>query len=114
MRLIDADELLNGNRTDYPDVPFDVLGEMVEWFTKIVDEQPTIAASPWHRAEEPPKEYGTYVVCWKDGEKFWWEKADWDEDWCTEEPSWYSFRDGRATIIEPDYWMPIEPPKEDA
>lgn len=69
-------------------------------------------ASPWHRVEEPPKEYGTYIVCWKDGEKFWWEKADWDEDWCTNEPNWYSFRDSRATIIKPDYWMPIEPPKE--
>lgn len=72
------------------------------------------AAPRWHRVEEPPKEYGTYIVCWKDGEKFWWEKADWDEDWCTNEPNWYSFRDSRATIINPDYWMPIEPPKGDA
>lgn len=87
--------------------PINVLTEVRDRINEIP------AASPWHRVEEPPKEYGTYIVCWKDGEKFWWEKADWDEDWCTNEPNWYSFRDSRATIIKPDYWMPIEPPKEE-
>ena len=47
MRLIDADALLDGEQTiPYPDVPFDVLGKMVDWFVKMVDKQPTIDAVP--------------------------------------------------------------------
>ena len=47
MRIIDADALLDGEQTiPYPDVPFDVLGKMVDWFVKMVDKQPTIDAVP--------------------------------------------------------------------
>ena len=50
------------------------------------------AASPWHRVEKPPREDGWYMLGflsrWKNGN--WWI------------PNF------------PDYWMPIEPPKEDA
>ena len=69
---------------------------------KHLDEIPT--ASPWHRVEEPPKKTGKYAVCWTYQEKIYWD--------------WLIFFDGnwqlRAGLPLPDYWMPIEPPKEDA
>ena len=53
MRIIDADALLDGEQTiPYPDVPFDVLGKMVDWFVKMVDKQPTIDAVPVVRCGE--------------------------------------------------------------
>ena len=116
MRLIDADALKESIPETKPDI-FENCGTcttLMDYEVKdLINKQPTIHAPRWVRCEEPPKEYGKYIVCWKDGEKFWWEKADWDEDWCTNEANWYSYRDSRATIIKPDYWMPIEPPKED-
>ena len=61
-------------------------------------------ASPWHRREEPPKKTGKYAVCWTYQENLYWD--------------WLIFLDGnwqlRAGMPFPDYWMPIEPPKEDA
>lgn len=62
------------------------------------------AASPWHRAKEPPKKTGKYAVCWTYQEKIYW---DWlifiDGDWVLQ-----------AGLPLPDYWMPIEPPEEEA
>ena len=54
MRLIDADALLNSEQTiPYPDVPFDTIGKMVDWFIKLIDKQPTVPAAPrWVRCEE--------------------------------------------------------------
>ena len=61
------------------------------------------AASPWHRVKEPPKKNGKYAVCWTYQKKIYWD--------------WLIFRDGnwelKAGLPLPDYWMPIEPPKED-
>ena len=65
MRLIDADALIDGDQTmPYPNVPFDVLGEMVDWFVKMVDKQPTIDAVPivhgeWEKAR--PKGIVSYA-----------------------------------------------------
>lgn len=57
-------------------------------------------ASPWHRVEEPPKEEGKYLVCDGRGNYYvaWWGPR---LGWCYD-PKFFC------------YWMPIEPPKEDA
>ena len=106
MRLIDADALLDGEQTiPYPDVPFDTLGMMVDWFIQLVEKQPTIPAPRWVRCEDDmPKEDGAYAVGWLyPSGCFYWCKL--------------LFLNGEWQVIdvpEPDYWMPIEPPKEDA
>lgn len=76
------------------------------------------AASPWHRVEEPPKEEGRYwFAVWFDGH--WIFDAAWythdistviDVPCCERVGGFYKGN----TEVHPDYWMPIEPPKEDA
>lgn len=70
------------------------LMDFCEW----LDDAP--AASPWHRAEEPPKEEGKYLVYDGRGNYHvaWWGPR---LGWCYD-PKFFC------------YWMPIEPPKEDA
>lgn len=70
------------------------LMDFCEW----LDDAPT--ASPWHRVEEPPKEEGKYLVCDGRGNYYvaWWGPR---LGWCYD-PKFFC------------YWMPIEPPKEDA
>lgn len=75
------------------------------------------AASPWHRVEEPPKEEGRYwCAVWFDGH--WIFDAAWythdistviDVPCCERVGGFYKGN----TEVHPDYWMPIEPPKED-
>lgn len=107
MRLIDADALLNETRTDYPDVPFDALCKMVKWFTKIVGEQPTIAAPRWVRCEdELPDENKDVLLCYEwtgiSGTKY-------------REVTVSSIREALGQRFSPLYWIPLpEPPKEDA
>ena len=84
------------------------LMDFCEW----LDDAPT--ASPWHRVEEPPKEHGKYPVCWVENGNFYWQEAHYcyyqdGDKWV----AWSSFQ-GDDVEITPDYWMPIEPPKEDA
>jgi hypothetical protein len=57
-------------------------------------------ASPWHRVEEPPTQEGKYLVCDELNNFYvvWWGPI---LGWCYDPKR---FR----------YWMPIEPPKEDA
>ena len=63
MRLIDADALLDGEQTiPYPDVPFDTLGKMVDWFIKLIDKQPTIAAPRWVRCDDELPEDGEWAI----------------------------------------------------
>ena len=83
------------------------------------------AASPWHRVEEPPKDAYDCLVCWTTihdeetgevtGHGFWCEKG-WYEDGLLGEVGFYCQRreETHPVRVEPDYWMPIEPPKEDA
>ena len=91
-----------------------------EWDTwgvlAAIDKQPP--ASPWHRVEEPPKEEGRYwCAVWFDGH--WIFDAAWythdistviDVPCCERVGGFYKGN----TEVHPDYWMPIEPPKEDA
>jgi hypothetical protein len=72
------------------------------------------AASPWHRVEDPPEEHGKYPVCWVENGNFYWQEAHYcyyqdGDKWV----AWSSYQ-GDDVEITPDYWMPIEPPKEDA
>ena len=66
------------------------------------------AASPWHRAEEPPKEDGKYVAI--NVNTKWWYEASYDNG------NWKAVDlfGKRWVVIHPTHWMPIEPPKEDA
>ena len=67
---------------------------------KRLDEIPT--ASPWRRVEEPPEENGAYVVWWNyKGSSYWFRGVFYDGRWL--------FEPGTP---KPDYWMPIETPKE--
>lgn len=77
-----------------------------------------LAVSPWHRVEEPPKEEGRYwFAVWFDGHWIF------DAAWYTHDISTVldvpcfervgGFYKGN-TEVHPDYWMPIEPPKEEA
>lgn len=70
----------------------------MDWICKTVRNFP--AASPWHRVEEPPKEEGKYLVYDGRGNYHvaWWGQR---VGWCYD-PKFFR------------YWMPIEPPKEDA
>lgn len=77
-----------------------------------------LAVSPWHRVEEPPEEEGRYwFAVWFDGH--WIFDAAWythdistviDVPCCEQVGGFYKGN----TEVHPDYWMPIEPPKEDA
>ena len=71
---------------------------------RMLDELVEQAAQRWHRVKEPPKKAGKYAVCWTYQEKIYWD--------------WLIFVDGnwvlQAGLPLPNYWMPIEPPKEDA
>lgn len=81
---------------------------------RILEEAPTVpSASPWHRVEEPPKEHGKYPVCWIENGNFHWQEAHYcyyqdGDKWV----AWSSYQ-GDDVEITPDYWMPVEPPKED-
>lgn len=74
-----------------------------------------LAAQPhWVSVEQPPKKHGKYLVCYVEKGEFYWEEAHYcfyqDGDKWT---AWSSYQDDDVEIT-PDYWMPIEPPKEDA
>ena len=84
----------------------------------LIKDAPTVAASPWHRVEEPPKYTSRYVV---------WCGVNWygegmHDDFMTANYNTVSGRwsvDCDRAINGPLigdilYWMPIEPPKEDA
>lgn len=134
MRLIDADALLEvarGHLSLFDSCPGKIgLTDKIrrdEIQNSIADilNAPTVAASPWHMVDEPPESACDCLVCWTTihdeetgevtGHGFWWEKG-WYEDGLLGEVGFYC--QGRLethpTRVEPDYWMPIEPPKEDA
>lgn len=65
---------------------------------RVIDSQPPF--NPWHRVEQEPKDEGKYLVSDGRGNYFvaWWGPR---LGWCYD-PKFFC------------YWMPIEPPKEDA
>ena len=77
-------------------------------------------ASPWHRVEEPPKEEGRYWCAKKfaghwifTAAWYWNNVSDYTGVPVGEEDKADGFVFGED-VVYPDYWMPIEPPKEDA
>ena len=64
-------------------------------------------ASPWHRAEELPKEDGKYVAI--NVKTKWWYEASYENG------NWKAVDlfGQRWVVIHPTHWMPIEPPKEE-
>jgi hypothetical protein len=118
MRPIDADKL-------FRNIPLKVcvpcpFGEekeckdcVVENVMKMVDDAPTVeAASPWHRVENELPEIGKSVLVWDSG-YYWLATRTDDEVW--QGRRYWKNTDGEWDRIEKDmYWMPIEPPKEDA
>ena len=110
MRLIDADALERHVYTEW------VNNELSnsEWvdFRQWLKDEPTVEpASPWHRVEEKPKKHGKYPVCWVENGNFYWQEAHYcyyqdGDKWV----AWSSYQ-GDDVEITPDYWMPIEPPK---
>ena len=102
-RLIDEDAVKRRmhETMDYQDLYLPVHFEMC------MNDAPTVEpASPWHRVEEPPKQYGAFAVaCVYDGKFYWCKGIYLDGKW---------LREGNGIEIPADYWMPIEPPKEDA
>lgn len=107
MRLIDADAFLKRNE-EYADCEF-IHPKYQNTLREIVDDEPTIPASPWHRVEEPPKEVGCYLVVGFDRHWFY-DIAEYfpiDNEWAMNE------NQSDSTYIR--YWMPLpEPPGEDA
>ena len=84
------------------------------------------AAPRWVRCEEPPKEEGKYWIATKSVVRGWVYETAWYtknlEHAMLEVPvpentaGWYNWDGYNDCDVEvhPDYWMPIEPPKEDA
>ena len=81
------------------------------------------AASPWHRVEEPPKDGQECIVAYSGPTDWIYEHATYHSDLnkALEEDIFIEGTDG--FIVDGDvgyarhsfnYWMPIEPPKEDA
>ena len=87
-----------------------------EWDTwgvlAAIDKQPTITAPRWRRVEEELPEIGKSVlVC--DSGYYWLATRTDDEVW--QGRRYWKNTDGEWDRIEKDtYWMPIEPPQEDA
>lgn len=116
MRPIDADAL----RADYFVTSTTTNTPLYRYVSmEQIANAPTVEpASPWHRVEELPKEEGRYwCAVWFDGH--WIFDAAWythdistviDVPCCERVGGFYKGN----TEVHPDYWMPIEPPKEDA
>ena len=69
-------------------------------------------ASPWHRVEEELPEIGQLILLYYGGG---YSIAARTEDEMWERKRYWKLEDGYWERIEDDYyWMPIEPPKEDA
>ena len=102
MRLIDADKLKEELSYKSPAPDFDIDSVILG----VIDEQPTVAASQWHRVEEPPKENGKYVAI--NVKTKWWYEASYENG------NWKAVDlfGQRWVVIHPTHWMPVELQKE--
>ena len=104
MRLIDADALKDAYVKCPDHISFFDFGEIVELFLQAIDKLQTITGQCWHRCEdELPDRYDAYAVGWRypNGCFYWGKVLFFNDKWQVDEE-----------IPTPDYWMPIEPPKE--
>lgn len=101
MRIIDADANIETMKKCAANPESEQALLCYRFAQRILEEAPTVEpASPWHRVEEPPKENGAYAVCWKGSNS--WGKLFYCGEWLATPGTPF-----------PDYWMPIEPPKEE-
>jgi hypothetical protein len=106
MRLIDADALRKHFEVPH-ELKCGIQAGMDEYALKCIDEQPTITASPWHRVEEKPDEH---TNLWLHDER-----GNYHVGCVSTYRGYTEYIDmGGNTLHDIDYWMPIEPPKEDA
>ncbi len=119
MRLIDADELRKCFEVPH-ELKCGIQAGMDEYALKCIDEQPTITAPCWHRVEERPKEEGRYWCATKFA-GYWIFYAAWYwnnvSDYIGVPVGKEEKADGFVfceDVVYPDYWMPIEPPNEEA
>ena len=77
----------------------------MDWICKTVRNFP--AASPWHRVEEELPEIGKIVLVYDDWDRLSICQLDKQYRWLRQGGGWFDVPYVR-------YWMPIEPPKEDA
>ena len=121
MRLIDADAFLKRNEV-YADCEF-IHPMYQNTLREIVDDEPTIPTPHWVRCEEPPKDGQECLVAYSGPTDWIYEHATYHSDLnkALEEDIFIDGTDG--FIVDGDvgyarhsfnYWMPIEPPKEDA
>lgn len=99
----------------------------LDTLSRMLDELVEPAASPWHRADEPPKEEGKYFVAYRSSVVDGW---GYDTAYYTKHledkmlmipvpensEGWFNWSDYNDcdVLVSLDYWMPIEPPQEDA
>lgn len=98
----------------------------LDTLSRMLDELVEQAASPWRRTEEPPKQHGPFLCASKyerNGQTHWFFELCWYADgdlknvvFDAEQDSgfysWSAYQD-RDIDAKVNYWMPIEPPKED-
>ena len=103
-RLIDADKLKEELSYKSPAPDFDIDSVILG----VIDEQPTVAASPWHRVEEELPNDGEWAI-FTNGKVVTVERFKVDAyNHFFPASQWFDFEDAIA-------WMPLpEPPKEDA
>ncbi len=122
MRLIDADKLKEELSYKSPAPDFGIDGVILG----VIDEQPT--ASPWHRVEEPPQSgqecFTAYRSILKSDPEWLYDICYYTDDLARDcplmygaehRPGWHRYESEYGDVeCHPKYWMPIEPPKEDA
>ena len=113
MRLIDADANIETMKKCAENPESEQALLCYRYTRRILEDAPTIpAASPWHRVEETPKEYGNYLAV-VNGEVMEVTYSDMRDDWKWSTCDAEGFVWIRSESVT--HWMPLpEPPKEDA
>ena len=114
MRLIDADAIIEVMQKCAENPENKQVLLCYRYTQRILEEAPTVEPfAPWHRVEEPPKEYGNYLAV-VNGEVMEVTYSDIsirdDWKWSTCDAEGFVWIRSEAVT----HWMPLpEPPKED-
>lgn len=118
MRPIDADALRKCFEVPH-ELKCGIQAGMDEYALKCIDEQPTVAASPWHRVEDELPEPNIQCLVRDDDNNcavgyYRQDARAWDSPffgWVERDDEYYEDGD-LCRIGKVVAWMPIEPPKE--